>query len=180
MARPGNLTSHAAALPSLSPARGFTLIELMVTLAILALLLMVAAPMATDWASGTRTHQGRATLVQAYSQAKALALRNPCAIGSGGTVVTFKASVQDGRIALQSLLEGDSSCDFLEDFAQPDKTMPQQMLLPAGVSLQLGGQPVTSAAPRQVTIDSRGMATSSSSFKLTQGGQQNDEEGTLH
>ena len=66
MARPGNLTWHAAALPSLSPARGFTLIELMVTLAILALLLMVAAPMATDWASGTRTHQGRATLVQAY------------------------------------------------------------------------------------------------------------------
>lgn len=183
MARPGNLTWHAAALPSLSPARGFTLIELMVTLAILALLLMVAAPMATDWASGTRTHQGRATLVQAYSQAKALALRNPCAIDSGGTVVTFKASVQDedGRIALQSLLEGDSSsCGFLEDFAQPDKTMPQQMLLPAGVSLQLGGQPVTSAAPRQVTIDSRGMATSSSSFKLTQGGQQNDEEGTLH
>ena len=39
MARPGNLTWHAAALPSLSPARGFTLIELMVTLAILALLL---------------------------------------------------------------------------------------------------------------------------------------------
>lgn len=107
-------------------------------------------------------------------------MARPCAIDSGGTVVTFKASVQDGRIALQSLLEGDSSCDFLEDFAQPDKTMPQQMLLPAGVSLQLGGQPVTSAAPRQVTIDSRGMATSSSSFKLTQGGQQNDEEGTLH
>ena len=150
MARPGNLTWHAAALPSLSPARGFTLIELMVTLAILALLLMVAAPMATDWASGTRTHQGRATLVQAYSQAKALSLRNPCAIGSGGTVVTFKASVQDGRIALQSLLEGDSSCDFLEDFAQPDKTMPQQMLLPAGVSLQLGGQPVA-MPPAQVT-----------------------------
>ena len=66
MARPGNLTWHAAALPSLSPARGFTLIELMVTLAILALLLMVAAPMATDWASGTRTHQGRTTLVPAY------------------------------------------------------------------------------------------------------------------
>ena len=40
MARPGNLTWHAAALPSLSPARGFTLIELMVTLAILALLLI--------------------------------------------------------------------------------------------------------------------------------------------
>ena len=152
MARPGNLTWHAAALPSLSPARGFTLIELMVTLAILALLLMVAAPMATDWVSGTRTHQGRATLVQAYSQAKALALRNPCAIGSGGTVVTFKASVQDGRIALQSLLEGDSSCDFLEDFAQPDKTMPQQMLLPAGVSLQLGGQPVTSMEMTRPTI----------------------------
>ena len=36
MARPGNLTWHAAALPSLSPARGFTLIELMVTLASLA------------------------------------------------------------------------------------------------------------------------------------------------
>ena len=160
--------------------RGFTLIELMVTLAILAMLLLMAAPLAADWVHGARTLQARGTLVQGFENAKALALRNPCAIGSGGTVVTFKASVQDGRIALQSLLEGDSSCDFLEDFAQPDKTMPQQMLLPAGVSLQLGGQPVTSAAPRQVTIDSRGMATSSSSFKLTQGGQQNDEEGTLH
>ena len=160
--------------------RGFTLIELMVTLAILAMLLLMAAPLAADWVHGARTLQARGTLVQGFENAKALALRNPCAIGSGGTVVTFKASVQDGRIALQSLLEGDSSCDFLEDFAQPDTTMPQQMLLPAGVSLQLGGQPVTSAAPRQVTIDSRGMATSSSSFKLTQGGQQNDEEGTLH
>ena len=161
--------------------RGFTLIELMVTLAILAMLLLMAAPLAADWVHGARTLQARGTLVQGFENAKALALRNPCAIGSGGTVVTFKASVQDGRIALQSLLEGDSSsCGFLEDFAQPDKTMPQQMLLPAGVSLQLGGQPVTSAAPRQVTIDSRGMATSSSSFKLTQGGQQNDEEGTLH
>ena len=161
--------------------RGFTLIELMVTLAILAMLLLMAAPLAADWVHGARTLQARGTLVQGFENAKALALRNPCAIGSGGTVVTFKASVQDGRIALQSLLEGDSSsCGFLEDFAQLDKTMPQQMLLPAGVSLQLGGQPVTSAAPRQVTIDSRGMATSSSSFKLTQGGQQNDEEGTLH
>ena len=163
--------------------RGFTLIELMVTLAILAMLLLMAAPLAADWVHGARTLQARGTLVQGFENAKALALRNPCAIDSGGTVVTFKASVQDGRIALQSLLEGDSSCDFLEDFAQPDqpdKTMPQQMLLPAGVSLQLGGHSVTSAAPRQVTIDSRGMATSSSSFKLTQGGQQNDEEGTLH
>ena len=160
--------------------RGFTLIELLVTLAILAMLLLMAAPLAADWVHSARRLQARGTLVQGFENAKALALRNPCAIGSGGTVVTFKASVQDGRIALQSLLEGDSSCDFLEDFAQPDKTMPQQMLLPAGVSLQLGGQPVTSAAPRQVTIDSRGMATSSSSFKLTQGGQQNDEEGTLH
>ena len=80
--------------------RGFTLIELMVTLAILAMLLLMAAPLAADWVHGARTLQARGTLVQGFENAKALALRNPCAIGSGGTVVTFKASVQDGRIAL--------------------------------------------------------------------------------
>ena len=59
--------------------RGFTLIELMVTLAILAMLLLMAAPLAADWVHGARTLQARGTLVQGFAHAKALALRNPCA-----------------------------------------------------------------------------------------------------
>ena len=172
-------------MAGVAPARGFTLIELMVTLAILALLLLVAAPLAGDWASGTRTHQGRATLVQAYAQAKALALRNPCGIDDGSVVVTFQAKLQqDGRIALQSKAEGDAvNCSFLKvanGFANADQTARQQMLLPAGVALQLAGQSVTASVTPFVKINSRGMAVGSSSFKLTQGGQQNDEEGTLY
>ncbi len=58
--------------------RGFTLIELMVTLAILAMLLLMAAPLAADWVHGARTLQARGTLVQGFENAKALALRNPC------------------------------------------------------------------------------------------------------
>ena len=44
--------------------RGFTLIELVVTLAIMVLLLLMAVPLATDWTYSARTLQARGTLVE--------------------------------------------------------------------------------------------------------------------
>lgn len=57
--------------------RGFSLIELMVTLAVLALLTLAAMPFSGAWLDGQRQSQLRSALLEGISQARALALRNP-------------------------------------------------------------------------------------------------------
>lgn len=63
--------------------RGFTLIELMVTLAVAALLLMVAAPFTLGWSDGQRQLQARAALAEATGTARAMALRNQEGLAPG-------------------------------------------------------------------------------------------------
>ena len=58
-------------------ARGFTLIELMIALAILAFLLLAAMPFTRDWVDGTRQMQARSVLLEGMAKARALGLRNP-------------------------------------------------------------------------------------------------------
>ncbi|MCD9030605.1 type II secretion system GspH family protein [Luteimonas sp. Y-2-2-4F] len=70
-------------------ARGFTLIELVVTIAIMAMLLLVGMPFTRDWVEGARQLQARSQLQEAVSQARAMALRNPSGLPAsiaGGTV----------------------------------------------------------------------------------------------
>ncbi|MBP3981813.1 prepilin-type N-terminal cleavage/methylation domain-containing protein [Acidovorax sp. JG5] len=92
--------------------RGFTLIELLVTLAILAMLLLMAAPLATDWVHGARTLQARGTLVQGFAQAKALALRNPCEApnATGTHAASLEAKTDDATVTLNVLAQGGSGC----------------------------------------------------------------------
>jgi prepilin-type N-terminal cleavage/methylation domain-containing protein len=56
---------------------GVTLIELMVTLVILALLLLAALPFTSSWVYSARVNDGKAKVIEGYGLAKALALRNP-------------------------------------------------------------------------------------------------------
>lgn len=58
---------------------GFTLIELVITIAIMAMLLLVAMPFTSDWIDGTRQMRARSNLLEATGQARALAMRNPYA-----------------------------------------------------------------------------------------------------
>ena len=170
--------------------RGFTLIELLVTLAILAMLLLMAAPLATDWVHGARTLQARGTLVQGFAQAKALALRNPCEapkpkLNASGTrpAATLKATTDDATVTLEVLAQDDSVlapgeivCTHLS--ARPN---PQwSASLPGGVGLTLNGTPLTSSTPLTVELDNRGLPATSIPFILRRGGNQNDETGTLH
>ena len=162
--------------------RGFTLIELMVTLAILAMLLLMAAPLAADWVHGARTLQARGTLVQGFENAKALALRNPCA-DPNATGTPAAAALQaetDGTTVTLNVLalpQGVSGCALLGARPNPQWTA----RLPDGVGLTLNGTLLTtSSTPLTVNLDNRGLPAASIPFTLRRGGHQNDETGTLY
>ena len=162
--------------------RGFTLIELMVTLAILAMLLLMAAPLAADWVHGARTLQARGTLVQGFENAKALALRNPCADPNAtGTpaAAALEAKIEGTTVTLNvlALPQGVSGCALLDARPNPQWTA----RLPDGVGLTLNGTLLTtSSTPLTVQLDNRGLPAASTPFILRRGGHQNDETGTLH
>ena len=162
--------------------RGFTLIELMVTLAILAMLLLMAAPLAADWVHGARTLQARGTLVQGFENAKALALRNPCADPNAtGTpaAAALEAKIEGTTVTLNvlALPQGVSGCALLDARPNPQWTA----RLPDGVGLTLNDTLLTtSSTPLTVQLDNRGLPAASTPFTLRRGGNQNDETGTLH
>ena len=162
--------------------RGFTLIELMVTLAILAMLLLMAAPLAADWVHGARTLQARGTLVQGFENAKALALRNPCADPNAtGTpaAAALEAKIEGTTVTLNvlALPQGVSGCALLDGRPNPQWTA----RLPDGVGLTLNGTLLTSGTPPlTVELDNRGLPAASIPFTLRRGGHQNDETGTLY
>ena len=161
--------------------RGFTLIELMVTLAILAMLLLMAAPLAADWVHGARTLQARGTLVQGFENAKALALRNPCADPNAtGTpaAAALEAKIEGTTVTLNvlALPQGVSGCALLDARPNPQWTA----RLPDGVGLTLNGTLLTTGTPLTVNLDNRGLPAASIPFILRRGGHQNDETGTLY
>ena len=161
--------------------RGFTLIELLVTLAILAMLLLMAAPLAADWVHSARTLQARGTLVQGFENAKALALRNPCADPNAtGTpaAAALEAKIEGTTVTLNvlALPQGVSGCALLDARPNPQWTA----RLPDGVGLTLNGTLLTTGTPLTVNLDNRGLPAASIPFILRRGGHQNDETGTLY
>ena len=57
--------------------RGFSLVEMMVVVAIIGILALVAAPFSTRWQQNADVRAASASLELAFGRAKALALRNP-------------------------------------------------------------------------------------------------------
>lgn len=78
--------------------RGFSLVELMVTLAIVALLALVAMPFSTRWMDSDRQLQARGVLTEGVGHARALSLRN-----AGGSAHGAPASCL--RLAAGHVLE---------------------------------------------------------------------------
>lgn len=85
-----------SATPSPRPG-GFSLIELMVTLAVVAVLAAAALPFAQSWRDSNRQLQMRSQLMSGIAQARALALRNP-----NGFTSTDSTPVEVARLSYDS------------------------------------------------------------------------------
>ena len=86
---------------------GFTLIELVVTLAIIAILAAAGLPFAKSWMDGTRKLQAASNLIEAVGQARAIAMRNPHA--QSGAALPLAAVVYDNANQLLSVMSSDGT-----------------------------------------------------------------------
>lgn len=155
--------------------RGFTLIELLVTLAVLAVLALAAVPLTVDWIHRARTLEARGLLLQGYAAAKAVALRNPCAmpLDAADGAAALQASTDGTTVTLRVTADG---CNYLQ--AHPNRQW--SALLPGGVALTLDGT-LLDVATTPLTLALGGLPdAASATFTLSRGGSQNDETGTLH
>ena len=71
------------------PQRGFTLIELMIVLLIMAMIVLVAAPFTRAWSSSARLTEGKGIMMQAVGRAIALSQRNPMGVDNNFTAAAL-------------------------------------------------------------------------------------------
>ncbi|GGI21678.1 pilus assembly FimT family protein [Oxalicibacterium faecigallinarum] len=157
--------------PALPPGRvqGLTLIEILVTLTILVALLMTAVPFTLDWGHSAKTLEAKGTLIQAYSHAKALALRNPC----GASAVNNAASLEITINSPIDLAIKTPACTYTDTHSWSAK-------LPSNVEfIQDAVTPATGSVITLV-LNNRGMLTNRTTVILRRGGSQNDEEVILY
>ncbi|WP_187671625.1 pilus assembly FimT family protein [Zestomonas carbonaria] len=95
-------------------ASGFTLIELMVTIAVMAMLIMLAAPFASGWTERAQLNSAESIWREAYGRAKAAALRNRH--GAHGDQVVSFLCLNDGALGVRVARDADTpaSCSSTE------------------------------------------------------------------
>lgn len=147
---------------------GFTLIEMMVTLAIMALLLLVGAPLGRAWVANAHIAQAESQLLQAYERTRALALRNPAGVTAPTTAATL--CITNGNTL--KVYQGAANC------TTPSTTPIWSGSAATDTSLCT---PAASTCPStsQLNLDNNGMSTSSLSYTVSANGGTN-ASGTLH
>src|SRR5690606_31472179 len=88
--------------------RGFTLVELLITLALIAIVALAAVPYTTAWINTANVQTSAASLEQAFAKAKALALRNPAGVRVGTPAASVK--LVGNNLIVCSGAPGDAGC----------------------------------------------------------------------
>ena len=85
---------------------GFTLVELMVTLALMAMLLLLAMPFTQRWSESNRQMQARSVLWDGVGRARAVAMRNAGQLPANEAAAVLK--LVDGELQVQVSGSGDT------------------------------------------------------------------------
>lgn len=121
--------------------RGFSLIELSITLLIIGVLALMAAPFTIAWAHMSDVHQAKGQLVQAHGLAKAAALRNRPVLLAGEVVALIRVDPATQKLALIGCSDASTCAEEL-----------WAATLPRGVSLNF----VNTADAKAVELDNTG------------------------
>lgn len=156
--------------------RGFTLIELLVTAAVVAVLVLGAGPLATNWTYSAQTHSARTQLAEAYSLAKALALQNPNHVAvSAGAAAGMKISTDGTTTTVFVCVGSASSANCVANGSAVTWSTTYSGL----VTTTINSVAATTSTPLTLNIDNRGEPATSTAFVLSRGGTTNNETGTL-
>ncbi|MCV2360974.1 MULTISPECIES: type II secretion system protein [Roseateles] len=147
---------------------GLSMIELMVTIAVMMLLAMAVAPFSVAWGNQAAVRQTQSLLNQAMSQLKSTALRNPSAASATAAAVLISIP---GKLCVREGLPGALDCSAFNWSAVP----------PAAIQLN-------AAASQCIALDSAGMSLSATvggvacgtvmSFSISKGSESSN--GTLN
>jgi prepilin-type N-terminal cleavage/methylation domain-containing protein len=155
---------------------GFTLVELMVTIAIVGVLLVMAGPLATNWVISAQTHAARTQLIEGFDVAKALALRNPnnvvlpsaaagMSVTTDGTTTTVL--VCTGSAAAATCVSGGTSVQWSTTYS-------------GLVSTTINGVTAAVGSPLTLNFDNRAEPSTGTAFTLARGASGNNETGNLY
>ncbi|GHD67513.1 pilus assembly FimT family protein [Jeongeupia chitinilytica] len=114
---------------------GFTLIELIITIAILALLLAVGVPFTQRWGQSARVQQVESTLKQGFAHAKAIALRNPNGVKDGTATAAVLTLTGDSFFVCEG---APSSCGASNAVWQASKSANTSITIGANTAWSLG------------------------------------------
>ncbi len=156
---------------------GFSLVELMVTLSIMAVLLMASVPFMKDWTYSRQIKDAQSKLLSAYGLAKSLALRNPDAVQSNLTAAGLKIETSGALLQLY-VCSGDPGSG---NCASSGSSLLWSANFPSAVELTLGGTSVSGASATTVSLNNRAVPTSGTvlSYTLTVSGSAYDASGSL-
>ncbi len=132
---------------------GVTLVELAVVLLIIALLALAATPLTSSWTTNADLHTAGGQINQAFSHAKAAALRN--ALGAIGDAPAARIAYDTADRQLKVCKTASGVCD---------ETL-WRATLPAGVELSLTG------ASFPIELNNRGQHATGFTARLSKGGE---------
>ena len=166
----------SAVRPYPSRAHGLTLVELVVTLAVLAFLLLLGISLGSDWINSARTQQARSDIEQGWGLAKALALRNPCQTLSedAAAYLALQHDAAGGYMAAVHAWGTAENCAYVAN--RPDPVWSAQ--LPQGIEVHINGVVLAVGVQQRWLINSQGLLASGgadTTVVVRRGGTQNDE-----
>jgi prepilin-type N-terminal cleavage/methylation domain-containing protein len=155
---------------------GFTLIELVVTVSIVAFLVLAAAPLASGWVYRSTTHTALTQVTEAFNVAKALALQNPNAVAVPTAAAGMKITT-DGTTTTVYICTGSSTGTGC---AASGASVQWSTTYSGLVTTSLNAVAATTTTPLTLDFDNRGEPSALTAFTFTRGDSSSNESVTLY